>query len=178
MVAQRLFFALWPDKKTCRAFEMVQNAYSGKGRAVKSANLHLTLLFLGSVDTQHFDDVITLGNGVCTPGFALSFDHLGYWKKPQVVWAGVSQTPEELSGLVSQLRQSWKALGFTAEQRAYVPHLTLFRKVIKRPQLMKIEMIPWYMNDFVLVKSVLSQTGAQYEILQRWPLGEVETDNK
>ena len=178
MTAQRLFFALWPDEEACRAFAAIQSAYSGKGRAVKSANLHLTLLFLGPIDKQYFDDVITLGDRVFSPQFVLSFDHLGYWKKPQVIWSGVSQAPDSLSDLVLQLRQGWLALGFSAEQRAYVPHLTLFRKVTKRPQLMEIEAIPWYVNDFVLVKSVLSQAGAQYDVVRRWPLGGLKADKK
>jgi 2'-5' RNA ligase len=45
----RLFYALWPDAKTRKKLSIVTGSIQ-KGRITATRNLHITLLFLGSVD--------------------------------------------------------------------------------------------------------------------------------
>lgn len=166
----RLFFALWPDASFCEQFTQLveQSAWSRQGRSVPSQNLHLTLAFLGDVDVSRVDTIIALADGFSIPAFDLVFDHLGYWKKPQVVWAGTRDVPPALTKLAYDLQAGLRALNIPVDEREYVPHLTLLRKVARRPLLVPIESCSWHVNEFCLVHSQLTPAGAHYHIVKSW----------
>ena len=170
MTGLRLFFALWPNDEVIKFFSsaMKDKAFVGCGRKVAKENLHLTLAFLGTVDIQQKDQIVSLADHWKVSPFELVFDHFGYWKKPKVVWAGVSQVPQELTHLVSVLRDGLASLHYEVETRAYLPHLTLFRKVAKRPKLPEMQACSWQVSSFCLVSSTLTQRGAQYNVLKSW----------
>jgi RNA 2',3'-cyclic 3'-phosphodiesterase len=47
--------------------------------------------------------------------------------RPRVIWAGIGEGASALVGLVDRLRRGLAERGFPAEQRPFVPHLTLAR---------------------------------------------------
>ena len=166
----RLFFALWPEKEVVSAFVDVQDELRNHGRRVAPQNLHLTLFFLGTIKVHQLGQVQVLADGIQGNSFDLVFKQLGYWKKPQVIWAGTQSVPQALEHLVNQLGSGLADMGFAKELRPYVPHLTLVRKVTKRPKLPEFHPISWAIDSFCLVQSRLSSTGANYQILKSWPL--------
>ena len=66
------------------------------GRAVPAKNLHITLAFLGEIVQPKLDAVKELVTSVQVKPFALYLDQLGYWRRPQIVWAGCENAPPPL----------------------------------------------------------------------------------
>ena len=165
---QRLFFALWPDDSVRR--QLAAAAQRWTQRPVADAGLHMTLVFLGSrsaAQRQCFSEAV---GAVRSDAFELALDYLGAWPRRGIRWLGTSQIPEALTDLVLQLHQVLPACGFEAEKRHFVPHITLSRKE-KNPQPnAAVDVIRWYVPEFVLVESVAVPEGVCYQPVQRWPL--------
>ncbi len=168
---QRLFLALWPDGETRARLAALTRRLKPhvQGRATPAAKLHLTLAFLGAVAPQQHRRLCQRLNRLPFTPFTLQLDHLGYWPRPQVVWLGRCRPPHPLADWIEALRQTLRELALPVEQRPFVPHVTLLRKVHHRPPPLEIDPIPWAVHDFVLVESHLTPRGADYRILQRWP---------
>lgn len=176
-VAQRLFFALWPAPETARQIWQAAATLvpTGVGRRLPPEHIHLTLAFLGSLDEAGQQCLIQVADQVHGERFELSLDQTGHFPRPQVVWMGTSQIPPALLALhkmlVSQLTQQ---CGYTPEARPFVPHMTLWRKV-KRVSLPALPApISWPVSRFVLACSRTLPGGAEYSIVQSWPLAGAE----
>lgn len=167
---QRLFFALWPEEGVRAQLAAVLRAAALEGRPVRGDNLHLTLVFLGSVDQEVRGCVERAASEVTCARFELAFDASGYFPRPQVVWITPSQPPTELAVLVQTLRDALAPCGLPLDQRPYRPHLTLARKVRRRPALPRITPITWPVGGFSLVESRSQAGGVRYVPLRSWEL--------
>jgi len=169
---RRLFFALWPEEQTRVVLaRLVENCLPvGVGRPIVPTNLHVTLVFLGDVGENTQRCVEDLGNKIAHERFVLTLDRLGYWAKPQVQWLGTKQCSGELAKLVECLKKGLMACGFKLVQRPFIPHLTLKRKVRKRPPISSMTPICWHVNDFALVESCFVPGGVEYHVRRIWPL--------
>ncbi len=169
--AQRLFFALWPDPAVRAALAALSaRVRLRQGRWVRPENLHVTLVFLGAVDARRRACVEAAADAVRAGAVSIALDRTGWWRRPQVLWAGSSATPEPLRELVRQLQAGCEACGFPREARAFQVHATLARKVFTEPPAFAFEPIPWRVADFALVESALTPTGSEYKVLRTWPL--------
>ena len=143
----------------------------GVGRRLPPQHIHLTLAFLGSISEQQEQCVCRTAEGVHGQGFTLRLDSTGHFPRPQVVWVGVSQLPLALQALQTQLVSELTRLcGYQPEARAFMPHLTLWRKVRRVELPETIPPITWPVSRFVLARSRTLPTGAEYSIVQEWPL--------
>lgn len=167
---KRLFFALSPDATVRKQFLSLQQHTPDRARNVTADNLHLTLVFLGSVDATLLPRLQTLAASIQTQRFALTFDHIGTWLRPQVMWAGCHQMPQALSELVNGLRRGVVECGLDVESRPYVPHLTLARKVRKKIDLELEIPVVWEVNEFCLLESITDPKGAIYTRVGEWSL--------
>lgn len=169
---QRLFFALWPSAEQQQAWaESASHWLAGEsGRFVKAENLHITLLFIGETSHERRHCLEAMADSVVAQSFGLSFDHVCYWRRPQVIYLGVKEQPRALEGLVSSLRRGAEACDLKTERRPFKAHLTLARKAKHPSSEINLQAIDWQVNSFVLVRSKLSQMGARYEVLRRWQL--------
>lgn len=169
----RLFFALWPDAETARQIWQASAGLvpKGMGRRLPPEHLHITLAFLGSISHEQQRCMEQAADGVCGTPFTLQLDQLGHFPRPQVVWLGTHAVPEALIKLQLLLvEQLTKYCGFQPEQRSFVPHLTLLRKV-KRVEIPEnMQPIVWNVQRFVLASSQTLPTGAEYRIVREWPL--------
>ena len=103
--AQRLFFALWPDPAVRAALAGVTARLTlPRGRLTPPQNLHVTLVFLGAADAARRACVEAAADGVQAEGFTVTLDRTGWWRRPQVFWAGSSVTPQPLLDLVGALQ--------------------------------------------------------------------------
>ncbi len=164
----RLFFALWPDDVV--RMQLACAADHWTRCPVAAANLHMTLVFLGGCTAEELQCSRTAAAGVVAEGFELTLDCLGGWSRARVQWLGPSGVPAVLPELVVQLQQVLAGCGFALEQRPYVPHVTLARKVRKPESRSGLEAVHWPVRDFVLVESVSVRGGVEYRVLDRWPL--------
>ncbi len=171
---QRLFLALWPpDAVRAQLAALARERFQGvSGRWVSAANLHATLIFLGSVDASQRECIEQAAAAVPAPAFHARLDRLGWFARSQVLWVGVAQAPPALTRLVEDLGAALQRCGFAFEKREYHLHVTLARKVRRRVPGAATAPIDWHVDRFALVESHMNRAGATYEVLRTWPLSE------
>ncbi len=168
----RLFFAITPPLELAWIFHQLAQTdlHNCRGRALKPEQIHLTLRFIGSVEPDTALCLQQAADKISLPRFELLFDILGYWPRPKVVWSMPSQSPPVLSDLAARLEQACVTCGLAAENRAYVPHLTLLRNARQAPARGTMQPLRWPVEAFALIRSETLPQGAVYTELQRWPL--------
>lgn len=170
---KRLFVALWPPAGLQEALHTAAGKWvvSGRGRVLPAENLHLTLAFLGPVDAEQEACVIARVEGVRAAPFELVLDQAGLWRRSGILWVGASQTPEALLALTTDLNAALGTCGYQPDTRPFKVHVTVARHVRSAARPLMIAPHRWRVDSFCLVQSQTLPRGAQYEILQRWPLG-------
>lgn len=168
----RLFFALWPDtgvRKELAAWQRKLYA-GGNARALRPWTLHLTLVFLGRTPAAQFDAVRNAAAGARGRAADLLLDEAGYWPHNNIVWVGCMAPPPALLDLQSTLAARLAAAGVAFDNKAFFPHVTLLRNVLKAKPAWPLESVAWPLRDFVLVESRTGADGSRYEIVARFPL--------
>ena len=167
---RRLFFALWPDDSTRQAlFHWQTHNLPPDVRWSHRADLHMTLHFLGQVDSALLEPLRELGGQMAAPCFALVLDEIGHWRKPQILWAGCSSVPGELPQLHKHLGAGLNGIGIETEERTFKPHVTLARKVRQQPPVQPLKPLTWPVSELVLVESRPGDA-PMYHPIGRWPL--------
>ena len=153
------------------------------GRGVSRKAMHLTLKFLGSVGENQVCSIALTLRGLAgrTPPFDVSLkgpDAFPHRKAPRVVFVGV-QRSDELVRLQGALEDDLTALGIKREGRPYRPHLTLLRL---KSRTHRSHLQDWFTRElpvssrsfrvgrFNLYQSVLKPSGAEYSVLENFPL--------
>ena len=99
---------------------------------VTPANFHLTLKFLGRVETSRLPAVTAaLAEAVAAcPPFDLGLRDLGAFPsrtRPRVLWVGIDEGAEAAGRLASRVDEALAGLGFERETRPFSAHITLGR---------------------------------------------------
>lgn len=136
------------------------------GRRVPDRNLHLTLLFLGNQPADKLPGILSGADDVRGERFELTLNRFGWFPRPQVAWLG-GVPPAAGQALAAGLEAAMAGREVTADRRPWRPHVTLFRKVTRRPDFPEPTPLLWPVREFALVESL---PGRPYEILQTWPL--------
>lgn len=97
----------------------------------KKEKLHITLKFLGDVEYDKVEDVLSGMKKVfgAEEKINCSFTKFGMFyrnNKPSILWAGID-CGERLTGLAAELDSEMNKLGFEKEKREFRPHLTILR---------------------------------------------------
>ncbi len=166
-------------------------------RWLKPDQLHITMKFLGEIDTDEIaffaPFLAELGKRMCP--FHITFSGLGCFpnnRYPRVVWIGVDEGAEQLSLLSAgfeevfsfepknplQPEKTKKGSDKFKKKDDFIPHLTLGRRVKKEKVKLAEGLLKekWRCNNFLhvdafcLMKSTLRSSGAEYNLLQRFPL--------
>jgi RNA 2',3'-cyclic 3'-phosphodiesterase len=168
----RLFFALWPDEETREALASAAAPLIAacRGRPVAKRNYHLTLAFLGGVAEARLEEIRAAAAGLRAAPFEFVLDGHGHWPKPRVAWLGCRRPPPEAEALARALGAALAPLGFRPDPRPFAPHLTVLRGCRRCDWEGEIAPVPWPVRDFVLVKSETLDSGARYELIDRWAL--------
>lgn len=169
----RIFFALWPDDEVRR--QTVHNLkksphYKINGYNLPPSNLHITLHFIGNISSEKLHCLHQQAEKVSSKKFAMEFNHFGYFPKPKIIWMGLTDIPDALTTLHHNLANNLQSCGYNAEQREFIPHMSLIRKAEQPDKLIDFDPICWQANDFVLVESLPVNEGVKYKVLQRYPL--------
>lgn len=168
--ASRLFFALWPDAETRAGIGALGRhpAFSG-GSRVKPADYHVTLAFLGQVETGRASALAEQAGRIQSPPFVIAFDGVDYWRKPKVACLTARQRPSEAAFLAGQLAAIACANGLEIDDRPFCPHVTLARK---SPAFSPFAVDPlfWRADGFCLLESTPSEEGGRYRVKAAWPL--------
>lgn len=104
----------------------------GRLKWVSATNFHLTLKFLGDVESSKIG---ALGEGLAravegTVPFNVGFAGVGGFPKtqqPRVLWLGIDRGKAELINLQKVVDEALAAQGFSRETKPFSPHMTLAR---------------------------------------------------
>jgi RNA 2',3'-cyclic 3'-phosphodiesterase len=170
VTTERLFFALWPDAATraTLAQRVPQWTTGLDGRLQRPDQWHVTLEFIGAVETQRRAALIAAADRVRLPVCELAFDRCEHWRKARVVCLVASVTPEPLARFVARLRAALATVGVEPEARPYQPHVTLARKVRTATDVPVTPALVWPATGFALVRSSSDPAGSRYEPLHWW----------
>lgn len=172
-MSERLFFALWPPASVRAALAAGQRALGlPPARLTPPERLHMTLAFLGPVPAERREAARSAAAACRSPGFDMTIDQVGYWRRRGLVWLAPSAAPAALSRLADLLTAALAEAGFVLEARAFHPHVTVARRVTPASALSIAAPLRWAVRDFVLVASHDSARGVDYDVLERWPLDE------
>ncbi len=169
--AARLFFALWPDPPLRDALDHALRHHlpTHAGRRIPSENLHITLVFLGTVPESRLPCIEQAGAGVHAAPFTLTLDRIAWWRQSRVLWLGPAETPPALATLVAELRAGLAVCDIVLEPRPFRAHMTLMRKVSRRPPVLQIESLSWQPGGLALIESLPVAGGVCYQRRAYWP---------
>ena len=140
--------------------------------------LHLTLSFLGDIESEHEDRLREALALVREPPFFLPVEGVGVFggARPTVVWAGVGKGHPHLFALHKHVQDAVLHAGLEPDLRPFHPHITIARaKGVSRAVLLPIlrrhagtEFGLFKVTGFVLYSSVLLPAGANHAIEMRF----------
>lgn len=179
----RLFLAIVPPEQTRHDLAArLDQAFRDDplpGRVVRPDAWHITLRFLGDPGEPGLDRLLWELEQAPTEGpFELSIDGLGAFPRPakaNVVWAGIDRGEGPLFALAGEVDEAADRAGLGKEDRPFVPHLTLsrirpsvdvWRWLEREPDLR----IKWAVEEFALFRSHRRSEGAEYELLETFPI--------
>ncbi len=174
----RLFVAVRPPASVRAQLLDIMGGVRG-ARWQGEDQLHLTVRFIGDVDRHGAADADAALRSIRHPRFFLRLHGVGAFDRrgaATVRWAGVSPQ-EEARALHRKIDQALARAGLPPESRAYAPHISLARL---RPGAGPIEPLlaaagtlaspPFPVDEFRLYESRLSPDGAEYSVVERYPL--------
>ena len=127
----RAFVAAWPDAATRDALVRLQQSLAPRlapARPMQPRNLHLTLAFIGEIDSSTAA-IIAAAVEAAEPGtvpLGWKIDRTGCFERARVVWAGAAATPS-LAAASAQVRGCLDRLAVGYDHKPFVPHVTLYR---------------------------------------------------
>lgn len=186
----RAFIAveLSPDVRG-RAKKLIR-ALSQTGADVKwvdPQNLHLTLKFLGDVETNDTPELCRAVAAAANQCTAFDFTCLGVGafprpERPRTIWLGVDEGAEEFAKLAEVLDEELAAIGYPREPRRFVPHITLGRarddgegfEALAEAIAAEAEFAGGAsdVSEVTVFSSSLGRSGPSYEALSHIPLAE------
>ncbi len=178
----RLFIGLTLPKEARLALADLQSGLPG-ARWVNPENLHLTLRFIGEVDRGSAEDIALVLSDIVAPGFSLNLSGLGCFEskgRVRALWVGVLKS-NNLKRLHEKVESAVVRAGLEPERRKFKPHVTLarFRNGSSNERIgmfiqnhNDINVAPFVVNRFTLLRSYLGHTGSVYEPLADYELYE------
>ena len=150
---RKLFFALWPDEAQRAALATLQAPVAG--RLTPPGKLHLTLAFLGHVPAAAVPALLGIRDLLAVPPLCLVIDCYGYFARPRIAWAGMTQVPDALVALHEELARKLEESGFSAATHgAFKPHVTLAREARQAPPEAPAAPVVWTVDCAALVESL------------------------
>ncbi|HEY2068555.1 MAG TPA: RNA 2',3'-cyclic phosphodiesterase [Rhizomicrobium sp.] len=174
----RLFVAIPVPGLVAQSLMLMQGGVPG-ARWSEQDNLHLTLRFIGEVDGRDAETIDDALSAIDSPRFSLSLKGVGEFggKSPHALWVGVDdRTP--VARLARKVEAALQRVGFAAEERKFVPHVTLaYLRAASRGRVMDwltdhalFASAPFEASEFILYSSQLSPNGSLYTAERNYPL--------
>lgn len=160
---------------------------AGDVKAVPPDLMHLTLVFLGYQDAGSLSRIEAALYSAASqvPPFHLTLGRVGCFGQPhrlQVVWVGLMTEPPELQQLHQAIALQLEIMAIPFDRKPLVPHITLARmrrasdrntsrQVYATMQRLSVPTgASTEVTEFVLMESILSRSGPQYQVVGRFPL--------
>lgn len=168
----RLFAAIRPPADIRTRLLSLMGGIAG-ARWQNDDQLHITLRFIGEIDPPRAEDLADALSAVRFAPFPVTLAGLGRFERKghvETLWAGV-QPREDLIRLHRKIDRACVRVGLPADERAYLPHITLARlnrSAGSTEAFMTshagLSSAPFQVDRFALFESHLSQAGAIYQM--------------
>lgn len=154
----------------------------GRGvRWVRHDGIHLTLKFIGEIETSQLDEIASAIEKVIKnyKPFKIKLAGKGAFpnfNRPKVFWIGISEVENTIRQIQGDIESALEELGYPREERGFSPHLTLGRVKFQDPTVnkialelerMKIDEIEFTLSEVVIMQSDLQPNGALYTPLRK-----------
>jgi len=178
----RAFIAINFNSKIQRSVKNIQDQLKKTGcnaKWVGPENIHMTLKFLGDVDSKKIDGIkqaiVNLFKNI--KPFTVELTQLGFFpniNRPRTLWVGLKDDGQQLNKMAVLIKKALVKIGFREDQRSFSPHITIGRirsseniKVLPRSILeYRIpEGLTQTTSNVILYKSTLTSEGPVYEPL-------------
>ncbi len=128
----RLFISINFDEQTKQKIKEKQDIlkkYSSSGNFTKKDNLHITLVFLGEIESKQLSKIKNIMAEIKLPSFYINITKYGMFKhNNNIFWLEISKN-NILNNLYLELYNKLTDAGFNIEFRKFVPHLTIVREL-------------------------------------------------
>ena len=176
----RIFLAInLPEGVTRKLSDFQKEWFDFPVRLTRRENLHITLVFIGNVDTEAVLDVckITKESISQEDVFEIKLNKICFGplnNKPRMIWA-IGENNENLSCLKNKLEDSFFNLNKNniANHRNFYPHITLARikqkewsNLENKPDIGKDISLSFSVDSVEVMESFLSRKGPEYTILE------------
>ena len=149
-----------------------------EGRTVPAENLHLTLVFLGSVSRTRLPVLDEIASRCAShfksaqDGLVLTLDTVEHWRRPHILCATSTGAPPGVATLAKALKRALTAEGFSLDLKTpFRPHVTVARKVTHPLDPRERVPVIWRFNEFALVQSLSGSEGSAYRPISTYRLG-------
>jgi RNA 2',3'-cyclic 3'-phosphodiesterase len=156
----------------------MRKAAGGAGpKWVEPTQLHVTMKFLGELDRGAESELVQMANAAAaeTPPLATRLEAIttfGPPRRARVIVAALADSQGLFAELAARLEAAAVRLGVPAEERRFVPHVTVAR--IKRPHdpsaylaEARLTVSDFVCTDLTLYQSELRPAGPIYTVLHR-----------
>jgi 2'-5' RNA ligase len=170
----RLFCALrLPDDVLDTLCEWQDGLPEGRRRNVVRANLHITLAFLGHRPVDEVGSILDATRAAAASAEPMRLEPVRYRETRSVGMLVLADERGAATAMAEDLHERLRQLGvYEPERRPWLPHVTVVR-FRERPRLQPPlpALGPFGPSDAAVYHSVLRSSGAQYEVLESFPLG-------
>lgn len=184
MDTKRVFIAVVPPENIIHSLARTVSYYKkekwGKDvKWVKPENLHLTLKFIGQLESNKMAKISSVVESALEGfgAFPLEISKLLVFPtplKPKILSAGTGEN-SSLIELAESIETSLLGMGIPKEKRRFKGHITLGRckKLFAGPQKIKdkIKKKVFFVNEIVVFQSVLRPDGPEYIIERKVNIG-------
>lgn len=165
-----------------RSEKLRSSAYGTAARWEASEKLHLTLKFLGEIETTRLS-ALALAVQRATEriaSFELQLGGPGVFPSrgpARVLWIGLNDPTGRLAALQQKLEAECRKQGFPPETKSFHPHVTIARLRTQAPPLLAlhletaIESRRFTVREVVIMRSELRPEGSRYTPLASFDLG-------
>lgn len=150
---------------------------------VDTANIHITLAFLGDTDEELIPVLDKMLRERCTGSGSFEIMLRGFgvfrnFRDPKVIWAGIEDSGS-MESLHRSISEGLKEMGFKTDDKPFSPHITIGRiRFIKDRERLKSVLGKYNDTEFqkvavkevILYESILRQTGSIYNSLVMYDL--------
>ncbi len=185
----RCFIAIPLPKEIQAHLSQFQNYFKTlniHARWVPPENIHLTLKFLGDIESSSITQIRKNLNSIIKnlKKFEVLLSEPGVfpnYSRPRVFWVGLEDPEDQLQQLNQSIEKTLEEIGFPKEKKQFSPHLTLARikssknvdRFLEEVKTFKLTPLKTFeISKINLYRSKLTRQGPVYTVLEKFCLEE------
>ncbi len=168
---KRVFLGFSLNSAQTQQITAIQAQLAYSVRLVPSANLHMTLAFLGAATPAQLKHLIDSVDKMSKPKFSVTLDNLVHWSKPKILCLKGDASDPALHLLAQDAQRIAAELGLHCSEHSFNPHITLSRKAKAEASGVNYQAIHLQPLQLQLFESYPGLNGVEYPTLHRWQLG-------